>query len=257
MNSIHKELAKSAIHGDPNALAALNRLAESGDAEALFRLGTIYDCAGKKDDALNLIAARKFYLRSAELGHGFAQLCLGNMFDYGEGGEQDYNQARFWYEASAKQGFRDAQMHYGRMLQVGRGGPKNVDEAAAWYKKAVQQGDELAATNLGLMHLNEELKESDKGLAVKLLQFSAEHHDGLAHLCLGEIKLKGELIDRNAEAALLHFCIACLLIPTTSEHHRVALYRRESVFNHFPETRSEFEARALSYINRSDGQLLS
>ncbi|MCX7140802.1 MAG: tetratricopeptide repeat protein [Proteobacteria bacterium] len=196
-----KQLCQKAADGDQVALSDLKRLAEGGDSEGLFYLGFLYDQPSGTKLSKDSVAARQYYSQAAMLGHRLAQLCVGNMCDYGEGGARDLEAARHWYSAAAHQEVRDAQMHYGRMLETGRGGRIDIEEAAIWYSRAVEQGDELAATNLALLHLNGLLNESNVQLGMRLLQYSAEMLDGVAHLQLGQICEKGKIVQQNLEIA--------------------------------------------------------
>jgi hypothetical protein len=130
------------------------------------------------------------------------------MYDYGDGGEQNLEEARRYYGLAAAQGIRDAQMHYARMLQTGRGGHRDFEEAALWYMKAVDQGDDLAAMNLGTMHLREELSDSSAELAFKLFTFASSRMLGNAYLQLGHMYRTGVAVEQSIESALFHYCIA-------------------------------------------------
>lgn len=258
MNSILVDLAKCAANNDQEALSRLQIAAHSDDtkAEASFLLGQLFDSPSSLQSKLppNQNEARRFYLVAAESGVPLAQLCVGNMFDYGEGGPQDFEQARYWYAAAAENGVRDAQMHFGRMLEQGRGGPKDSEAAAQWYMKAVEQGDELAATNLATMHLRGDVPEPDTNLALSLLQFSAEKLEGVAHLTIGSLYFQGKVLEQDGGRALHHTFIASLLLPP-GPNRDMAIERREKVLSRNPEHRETFEKLALEYISKHGGRL--
>jgi TPR repeat protein len=246
---------RRAAGGDLSALQALERFARSGHAEAEFLMGRLYDVSNeKKAIATNLTAAKAWYEKAAAQDHPLAQYALGNMFDYGEGAAQDHKQARRWYEAAAKQNVHDAQLHFGRMLQTGRGGYQSSMEAAHWYAKAAEQGDELAATNLALMHYRREIENANDADAFGLFSFSAEKVDGLAHLMLGEMYLEGRGTEREGGRALFHFCVAALLLPAGSNRER-AVSRKEIMLKQYPQHGSHLEERALNYIKERGGSL--
>jgi len=255
-NSRRQELNQRAANGDVSALAELKDIAEEagGNPEALFLLGRLFDESSGTKFSSDSVSARQYYLRAAQLGHSLAQLCIGNMLDYGDGGDRDLVEARRWYEAAANQGQRDAQMHFGQMLQTGRVGSADKEEAAKWYFLAAKQGDELAATNLALMHLQGELCDPDFGLAEKLLHFSAEKLDGVAHLQLGDIFGEGRYVEQNAPKALLHYCIAALLLPSGANQDLAVKHKNEILKQH-PEMRRPYEETALNYISERNGRL--
>lgn len=64
-------------------------------SEAIYLLGTLYDQSeATPRQPINLQLARSYYLRAAQKGHALSQYCLGNMYDYGDGGEQNLEEAR-------------------------------------------------------------------------------------------------------------------------------------------------------------------
>jgi TPR repeat protein len=238
-----------ASHGDPRALNRLLEIAETGEAQAMFLLGRVYDlsrdaCSIEPD----IVAARSWYERAADANCALAQFALGNMHEYGEGAPKDEVVARHWYECAAKQGYAEAQMSYARMLQRGLGGNQSNSDAASWYRKAANQGHDLAATNLGIMHYQREVAEASDGIAFTFFGMAADKLDGVAHLMLAEMWLEGRGTAQDGGRALLHYCIASMLLPDGSNLER-ATRQREFILAKYPEHRSEFESRAASYIS--------
>ena len=237
-----------AITGDVAAQAALLSTAEAGDAEAMFFSGLLYDMGrGARVVAMDLDKARSWYEGAAAAGHVLAQFALGNMFDNGEGVPQDPMAARHWYELAARQGHAEAQMHFARMQQLGRGGTRSAAGAAIWYQMAADQGHELAATNLGTLHYQKEIPDPSDAEAFALFSMAAEKFDGLAHLMLAEMWQQGRGTKQENSHALLHYCIASLLLPNGSNRDR-AVSVCEVFFAQYPEFQSEFEAKAARYV---------
>ena len=90
----------------------------------------------------------------AEQGDADAQFNLGTMYANGQGVPQDYAEAVRWYRKAAEQGHADAQNNLGVMYRNGRGVPQDYAEAVRWYRKAAEQGYAGAQFNLGLMYDN-------------------------------------------------------------------------------------------------------
>jgi TPR repeat protein len=240
--------------GDFAAFAELQRLAIGGNVEAMFMMGRLYDVPEKPHFKSDSGHARKWYETAAQRGHALAQLCIGNMYDYGDGGAQDDAKARQWYESAAKENVRDAQMHFARMLQTGRGGYQSSSEAAHWYGKAVERGDELAATNLALMHLNNQVEGASDTEAMRLFVFAAAKMDGVAHLMLGKMFLEGRGTAPHQRQALLFFCVAILLLPS-GQNRDTAVLRKEQVLMHYPHYRQQVEKDALAYVKDGNGRI--
>ena len=81
-------------------------LAEQGDAEARYNLGTMYN-QGKGVPKDNQLAV-KWFRKAAEQGDAKAQNILGLMYDMGEGVPQDYILAHKWLNVAAAQGQKNA-----------------------------------------------------------------------------------------------------------------------------------------------------
>lgn len=250
-----RALRHSAVQGDAAALAALEGQASVGDLEALWCLGSLYDVMQTPAIPVDLKRAHDCYLQAAEGGHAMAQFCLANLLDLGEGGTPDLAGARRWYLAAAEQDVRDAQMHVARMMEAGRGGPVDLNGAVEWYGRAVSQGDPLAATNLALIYLNYTDTQNFEAIH-ELLDFAADHLDGLAHFLLGELTRTGRGTDPDPELALLHYCTATLLLPP-GDNRQASLHRMKAMLAADPSIRPEIERRARGYIERRGGRLPS
>jgi len=80
----------------------LGKMAEQGDAEAQWRLGTLYrngDGVRQSDTDAN-----DWFLRAAEQKYVPALSSLGGQYWAGRGVRQDYNKAYFWYDLALAHG---------------------------------------------------------------------------------------------------------------------------------------------------------
>ncbi len=87
----------------------------------------------------------------AEQGDADAQFVLGTMYLRGRGVPQDYNEAVRWYRLAAAQGFTMAQYNLGVSYAKGRGVPEDYVQAHMWFSLAAAQGHELARTARGIL----------------------------------------------------------------------------------------------------------
>lgn len=76
-------------------------LAEQGDAEAQFILGSMYRDGQGVDK--NLAETLKWWEKAAELGYVDAQFALGNIYSGGFGVTRDYVQSYMWFDITAAQ----------------------------------------------------------------------------------------------------------------------------------------------------------
>src|SRR5580765_2126689 len=105
-------------------LDSLKTKAETGDAEAQFALGVMYDLG--IDVPKNYAESGKWYLKAANQGLAEAQFKLGvRYFEYGKSAKENYTTAFTWFYKAAAQGIAEAQFNIGLMYQLGRGVPTN------------------------------------------------------------------------------------------------------------------------------------
>ncbi|MDE0781091.1 MAG: tetratricopeptide repeat protein, partial [Alphaproteobacteria bacterium] len=88
----------------------------------------------------------------AERGNADAQFNLGTIYNKGQGVPQDQEAAVKWYRLAADQGIANAQFNLGVMHQNGQGVPKDDKTAVMWYRLAAEQGAAIAQSNLGVMY---------------------------------------------------------------------------------------------------------
>ena len=170
------------------ALRLYRPLAEKGDVDAQYKIGTIYW------DGLGITKsyqeALKWFRLAARQGNMDAQYNLGVMYGGGQGVLQDYNEALKWYRLAAaqshegaienlkspnivaaalasptpqhihqsqdykrliplaKQGNADAQYNLGVMYEGGQRVLQDYKEALKWYRLAAAQSHEGAIENL-------------------------------------------------------------------------------------------------------------
>jgi S1-C subfamily serine protease len=127
------------LWGAASEVDSFRRKAESGDAEAQFALGLMYDLG--VDVPKNYAESGKWYLKAAEQGLAEAQFKLGvRYFEYGKTARENYTSAFTWFYKAANQGVTEAQFNVALMYQLGRGVPTNKVEAYKWFNIASAQG---------------------------------------------------------------------------------------------------------------------
>jgi TPR repeat protein len=128
--------------------------------------------------------AWKFYELAAKQGYYLSQYNLGIMLYKGEGGVQDYVQAREYFKLAADQGSADAQYMLGTMLYNGEGGKKNHYLAREYFKLAADQGFTNALYSLGAMLYNGEGGEKNIIQAKKMLELAVKQSHPIAGVVL-------------------------------------------------------------------------
>jgi TPR repeat protein len=119
-----KGLAAAQSGDYATALREWKPLAEKGDANAQYFLGSMYE--GGIGVSQNDKTAVKWWKLAAEQGHVNALHNLGVMYDRGQGVPQDYKTALKWYILAAEQGAGRSQYNVGVMYNTGRGTPQDI-----------------------------------------------------------------------------------------------------------------------------------
>ena len=209
-------------------------LAEQGDRDAQYSLGSDYDARVALGVAENERQAAFWYRKAAEQGHMDAQFELGMMYANGRGVAEDdreamfwyreaaeqgdvsgqYNlaamyanggegipvdgrQAVFWYRKAAEQGFASAQYNVAVLYDEGERIPKDDDQAVFWYRKAAEQGHANAQYNLGLMYENGEGVPKDHRQAVFWVRKAAENGSAWSQTTLGSWYYNGKGVAKD------------------------------------------------------------
>ncbi len=96
--------------------------------------------------------ARRVWRPLAETGDADAAYRLGIMADLGQGTPEDATEAYRWYHRAAAAGYAPAEFNVAVMSDSGRGVPHDTALAAAWYARAATHGNHRAQYNLGLLY---------------------------------------------------------------------------------------------------------
>lgn len=224
-------------------MAAIRRLADAGDASALYLIGASHSFGieAVRDDE----AARGWYERSAQAGHPAAQYWIATdmlsaqgrardaqgalrwvraaadqgfppaewlMGAFYEGDFErplpiDHVQAVNWYRRAAGGGFSAAQLALGRAYYEGRGIAQDYGQALTWYRRAAQQGQFRAQTAIGLIYYWGHGVNADRGQAAQWFRQAADNYDPEARFMYGQMLhdgTAGVALDRAGGRSLIH-----------------------------------------------------
>ena len=135
-----------------SAVTLMERGVEAGNADAAYRLGTIYqDGSGHVLPDVN--RAIKWFQKAGELGTYAAYHNLGVMFGHGHGVNVDHKKAAEYYRKAAEVGFAGSQNNLGWSYYKGEGVAKNYGLAIYWITRSAEQGEPFAYSSLGEMRL--------------------------------------------------------------------------------------------------------
>jgi localization factor PodJL len=148
---------------------ALREAAASGDAKALFEVGSRF--AEGRGMTADMKQAATWYEKSADLGFAPAQYRIGNFFEKGTGVERDIAKAKTWYEKAATQGNASAMHNLAVLYAMGADGAADNEAAARWFTAAAEVGVKDSQFNLGILAakgvgMKQSLEESYKWFAL-------------------------------------------------------------------------------------------
>jgi TPR repeat protein len=177
-------------------------------ASAAFGAGAraqSYDDGMRAYDAGDFAKALEIWGPVAENGDAVAQYSLGKLLENGGAGvPRDLVAAAKWYQRSASQGISAAQNNLGLMYAQGRGVPQDVARAAKFWRDAAAKDHVIAQFNLGLAYFRGEGVAEDRGEALRWFRRAGELGLADAQYALGQIIRTGLAGEAN-EAEALHW----------------------------------------------------
>ncbi len=131
------------------ASALWRTLAEKGDIQAMYHLGTLLELGqGSEPKPQEALA---WFRTAADKGQIDAQYRLGLYYEKGEILPQNDAYAAGWYSLAATGGHSDAQARLGHLYSLGKGVPKNDARAVLLLYGAAMSGHTKARTELFAM----------------------------------------------------------------------------------------------------------
>ncbi|MSO21522.1 MAG: sel1 repeat family protein [Acidobacteria bacterium] len=191
------------------ALKEWRPLAEAGDADSQFRLGSLY--GGGLGVPQDTAEAVKWYRMAAEQGVVEAANILGVTYQMGgRGFPADFAEALKWHRVAAEIGSANSQYAVGLAAQAGSGVPADYVEAAKWFRLAAEQGHGDAQLNLGILYsgLRNSASQSiteDFPEAIKWYEKAADQGIAQAQFNLARMVQNGVGTEKNLPLAVQHY----------------------------------------------------
>jgi TPR repeat protein len=197
------------------AVKELRPLAEKGNAEAQFNLGSLYYQGwGLPQDYPEAV---RWFRKAAEQSHPYAQVTLGTIYSEGVQGviAKDASQALMWFILASAGGDREA-MEF-RDTLASKMTPAQITEAQKMarefkpedsftkmyreLKPLAERGDAAAQLKIGLMYYHGRGASRDYGEAFQWFSKSALQGNPLAQSNVGYMHEKGEGTPQNHQEA--------------------------------------------------------
>ena len=188
------------------AYKGVRSLAERGDMRAQLMLGDMLNWDSRTGRSVEGI---EWVRKAAEQGHAEAQERLSNHYvDGWDEQSPDKGLSFKWMMKAARQGRVSAQCSVGWMYSEGSGVEQDEVVAAEWFHKAVEQGDASAAVFLGNMYEDGRGVARDDTAAVKWYRLAADqaYKDGYHYL--GRMYEFGRGVEKDFKEALRLYRLA-------------------------------------------------
>lgn len=184
----------------------LRAAAQSGEADAQFKLGLAYDSG---DGVLpNIETALEWYTKAAEQGHAEAHYYIALTYDFGDRVIEDNVAAVRSYTSAANLDWGPAQSALGLCYENGNGVPADVAKARYWYERAAQNGDADGFGYLADLYNRGVGVAQDSRKALELLEQGAVGGSFYSQAELAKIYLLGAAELRDVERGLAWLLIA-------------------------------------------------
>lgn len=110
----------------------LQKRAETGDADALFRLGYRLAFGRSRPRSTDWGAVFPLWEQAAKAGHTRALFYVGVCHEHGHGTAADLPEALRWYEQAARQGHDVAMYNLAFSYRTGDGVPQDYEQMHFW-----------------------------------------------------------------------------------------------------------------------------
>lgn len=183
------------------AIALLEESAKKGDAEALYKLGTLYKRGnGVLQDAENAEKAATYFKLAAEKWHPNALFDIAECYADGRGVPQNKETAFKYYKKAAKSGHIRAKYNVAYILETTK---NDLKAAVENYHAAAIKGDVLSQLKMGHF-CSEGVGEipEDKKAAFEWYLKAAEQKNPEAAYEVGRCYEEGEGVERDPKKAV-------------------------------------------------------
>jgi len=144
----------------PTAVVWYMEMAKSGDADAQYNLGSVYETGfGVKADILQ---AAEWYKKAAEQDHQLAQLKLGILYVLGDGVRQSVIKGTNWIHSASENGNKFAAELYRKVLSPDVVLDMTADEVIRKVRPFIDLGEAKSIAKLDSILQKQKKKEEEK-----------------------------------------------------------------------------------------------
>ena len=195
----------------------------------------------------NAPRAEEIWLALADQGDGQAQYALGTLYEQGHPGvPQDVAKAIIWYQKSVDQGVPSAENNLALIYATGRGVERDPANALNLWLLAANKGHVQAQYNAGLAYFRGSGVERDIGRASQLFQQAAAGGLADSQYALAQMYRLGIGVPRNAQTSLFWYEQAAAQGHVSSQTEADELRQAGIVLDDAAEKTMVAESRAVA-----------
>ena len=195
----------------------------------------------------NAPRAEEIWLALADQGDGQAQYALGTLYEQGHPGvPQDVAKAIIWYQKSVDQGVPSAENNLALIYATGRGVERDPANALNLWLSAANKGHVQAQYNAGLAFFRGSGVERDIGRASQLFQQAAAGGLADSQYALAQMYRLGIGVQRNAQTSLFWYEQAAAQGHVSSQTEADELRQAGIVLDDAAEKTMVAESRAVA-----------
>ena len=194
-----KEMCTLINSDNKKGLETVKRIADSGDADAQYLLGVMYEAgAGGEHDESD---AAYYFRLAAEQNVATAQTKLGQYYLEGYGVPINENKAFRWFQKAANNGDAEGQLWYGLCFYHGWGIEHNGSKAIQWLKKSGEQDNVESFVWIGRCYSNGIGVPEDESEAFVWYMKAAKRGNGEGQDAVGSCYATGHGVSLNYSEA--------------------------------------------------------
>jgi len=176
------EDARQAMHDGAfeHAQNLLRPLADTGDSEAQFTLGQVFE--NSEQNASNAAEAMYYYQLAAEQSHAEAANRLASLSGTQQEIATNDTVVLDWYIEAAEEGDPESQFNLGVVYETGMGVKMDQKEAIKWYRRAANNGHKESQLRYGLLMLSGDSNIRNLNKGEEWLRIAADNGNKVATL---------------------------------------------------------------------------
>ena len=182
-----------------SAILYLKNSSEKGNCFASYLLGNLYECGEGVEQ--NISQMIHYYEKSSEQGNSHGYNRIGYLYERGHVLSTNYKKAYEYYQYGSNKGNSYSINNLAVFYDNGYGVQINKSKALELFLKSAELGNSYALRNLAIKYRDGDFVEQDYKKAIEYLEKSAEAIDSYSFIILGDMYARGIGVRKNISKA--------------------------------------------------------